>query len=194
MSNLKPARILLLDDENEIVDLCARVLRASYLVVKTSSPFEAVSFMDCGRTKIDLVVCDYNMPGMNGAEFVSQIRRLGIKTPVMLYTGMVLEQKEHQLEKFTRVLMKPFDAHQLREEVSASLSSAAHEAQVYHQYSGIKPHLEMATENLISFLKNRGICDPSMLDPEKALQILGPGQEYKIFLSWFYLNELSSRI
>jgi CheY-like chemotaxis protein len=192
--SIKLSRILLLDDESEIVELCANVLRKNYLVVKTNSPFEAVSFMDAGRHMIDLVICDYTMPGMNGAEFVDKIRNHGVTTPVILYTGRVADWAPREFDKFVKILEKPFGGEKLLSEVAGVLAAIQRESDVYKRFRGIIPHLNISLKNLEIFLKGRGIENPTDINPQKALKKFGTGEAYNIFLSWHYLHELRSKI
>jgi len=192
--SFKLSRILLLDDESEIVELCAKVLRKNYLVVKTSSPFEAVSFMDAGRHMIDLVICDYVMPGMNGAEFVDKIRNQGVTTPVILYTGRVADWEPREFDKFVKILEKPFGGEKLLSEVAAVLVAIQGGTDVYRRFRGIIPHLNISLESLESFLKGRGVESLSDITPQKALKKFGTGEAYNIFLSWHYLHELRSKV
>jgi two-component system chemotaxis response regulator CheY len=188
------SRILLLDDENEVVDLCAKFLQRHHLVVKTSSPFEAVSFMDAGRYMIDLVICDYFMPGMTGGEFVDQIRALGIMTPIILCTGRVADGKKEEFGKFVRVLEKPFGSENLLSAVSEALAARGADGSVRHRLHAILPHLNSSLAELEKFLVEQGLEHSLSALPEKALETLGPGQTYQVFLSWYHLKNLRARI
>lgn len=192
--SLRLPRILLLDDESEIVDLCANVLKRHYLVVKTSSPFEAVSFMDAGRQMIDLVICDYSMPGMNGTEFVDKIRANGIKTPVILYSGMIASRASREFDKFVKVLEKPFGGDKLMAEVSSVLEEIRRESDGHEKLQGIVPHLDASIERLEVFLRGRGLDLPLDGSPSRAIEKLGEGEAYNVFLSWHYLNEARMKI
>jgi len=37
---------------------------------------------------VDLVIVDYQMPGMNGCEVAQAMRTLGLRTPIILFSGM----------------------------------------------------------------------------------------------------------
>ena len=58
---------------------------------------------------MDLILSDYDMPGMNGAEFLYNIRSQGINTPFILYTSNTHDEVDanvfkqnsvHYLSKF----------------------------------------------------------------------------------------------
>jgi CheY-like chemotaxis protein len=86
-SNRTPhARILILDDNS--FGLCARkgVLRElGHEIVTSSSPREALNI--CAGQTFDLIVTVYRMPGMDGVEFIRQLRQQGIQAPVVLISG-----------------------------------------------------------------------------------------------------------
>jgi len=85
--------------------------RAGYKIFKASSGMEALKYFD--SNKIDLVVTDYNMPGMNGPELIQNIRNLpGYQTvPIIMLTAQKSEEekKEAQDAGILAWVQKPFD-------------------------------------------------------------------------------------
>ncbi|MGE5205336.1 MAG: sigma-54-dependent transcriptional regulator [Chlamydiota bacterium] len=84
-----------------------------------------------GKEKIDLVVTDFRLPGMNGLDFLQAIKRVNASLPVVMMTayGSVESAveamkmgasdyvlKPFSLEEMTLVVRKELDAHNLREE------------------------------------------------------------------------------
>ncbi len=84
-----------------------------------------------GQERIDLVVTDFRLPGMNGLEFLQAIKRANASLPVVMMTayGSVESAveamkmgasdyvlKPFSLEEMTLVVRKELDAHNLREE------------------------------------------------------------------------------
>lgn len=187
----KVPRVLLLDDEGDIVDLCADALRDQYHVVKTSSPFEAVSLMDAGRDMIDLVICDYSMPGLNGVEFIQKLRELGIQTPAILYSGGDIDDTS---DEFMKVLEKPFRPKRLLDEVHKAIHSIRQDQMLHKKFRGILTHLDVSLDNLERVLVGRKHSDFHTLNAETALSRFGQGEDYNIFMAWFYLNELRNKI
>lgn len=67
-------RILLVDDEQNVLNALCRELQSDYAVEAFSDPHEALQ--RCQTTRFDLALVDYKMPQMNGAEFLSQFGKL----------------------------------------------------------------------------------------------------------------------
>lgn len=68
--------ILLVDDSATILLSISNILaKAGYGTEKASSAEEALRKLQ-GGLKIDLLITDLNMPGMNGIELIKEIRKL----------------------------------------------------------------------------------------------------------------------
>ena len=68
--------IMLVDDSATILLSISNILtKAGYAVEKASNAAEGLSKFQSGL-KIDLLITDLNMPGMNGIEFIKQVRTL----------------------------------------------------------------------------------------------------------------------
>jgi len=86
---LRPERlnILCVDDEERPLTLRRTVLeKAGYDVLTASSAAEALSIVDSRH--IDLVLSDYLMPGLTGAELSRQIKMKKPGLPVILFSGV----------------------------------------------------------------------------------------------------------
>jgi two-component system chemotaxis response regulator CheY len=69
-------RILLVDDSATILLSMSQVLsRAGYQVDQASSGAVALQALSAGGAP-DLIITDYNMPGMNGVELIKAVRQL----------------------------------------------------------------------------------------------------------------------
>jgi DNA-binding NtrC family response regulator len=79
--------ILLVDDEVQILEVLTEILtRFGYKVISRLDARSALSVIHAGTT-IDLVITDYRMPGMNGAELIISLRKLVPAVPVIMLTG-----------------------------------------------------------------------------------------------------------
>jgi two-component system chemotaxis response regulator CheY len=68
--------ILLVDDSATILLSISNILsKAGYAVEKAPNANEGLNKFKAG-TKVDLLITDLNMPGMNGIEFIKEVRKL----------------------------------------------------------------------------------------------------------------------
>jgi len=128
-----PARLLLAEDDFELRELLACVLRADghevveardgnelwALLAPDGAPDSALSF--------SLVVSDVHMPGLTAFEVLLRLQRASSGTPVILITAFGDPTTHfHALHLgASRVLDKPFDFDELREAVHQTLHHSA---------------------------------------------------------------------
>ncbi len=81
-----PARVLIVDDEKDFVEMFSLRLQAQGEKVSTAySGKEALTVL--GQTTIDVVILDIRMPGMDGIDTLKQIKMLFPLVEVILLTG-----------------------------------------------------------------------------------------------------------
>ena len=71
----------------------------------------------------DLLVVDYAMPGMNGAELIEKVREAVGELPVILATGYADMAEVGRVLGTRSILIKPFDISTLADAVTAALSA-----------------------------------------------------------------------
>jgi CheY-like chemotaxis protein len=114
------ATILLVDDDNAVREVTASMLRElGYAVLEIGSGGAALDLLE-GDTKIDLIVLDFVMPGMNGAELARQIHSKFSTLPVLFVTGYA----DKTLAEIgdARLVKKPFVGDELANKVHAALA------------------------------------------------------------------------
>ena len=85
---VKVFRVLLVDDNRNGLLARKSVLEEhGYQVTAYSSPHDALAEF-CEQT-YDLVVTDYRMPRMNGAQLIAEMRLITPKIPIVLISGVV---------------------------------------------------------------------------------------------------------
>ena len=114
-------KILIVDDEASIRDLCARILGQSYELAAAGDGPSAIRLATTFAP--DLLLTDLKMPGMNGLEAARQIVSGSPEIAVVVMTGFsefdsLLETVRFGVNGF---LMKPFSADDLRKTVEESL-------------------------------------------------------------------------
>jgi FixJ family two-component response regulator len=81
-------RVLLLDDDREILEICNEVLSTQGFDVSTfDDPMKALKALIEGQ-RTDVIITDFRMPGMNGLQFLEQLKLEGILTPTVMFTGV----------------------------------------------------------------------------------------------------------
>jgi len=89
--------VLYVDDEQAIVFLMKRLLeRQGYRVSAFTDPQEALAAVRAYPDQFDLVVTDYNMPGMSGLEVAQALREICPDLPVVLASGYITEELRAQ--------------------------------------------------------------------------------------------------
>lgn len=121
----RPPLILVCEDEPHIRHIVVVKLRESGLeVMEGRDGSEGLRHADL-RTP-DLVITDFQMPGMSGLEMAQELKRRDAtaKTPVLMLTarGYVLSQDELAKTNVVQVIGKPFGVRQLLGRVADILS------------------------------------------------------------------------
>jgi two-component system, cell cycle sensor histidine kinase and response regulator CckA len=86
-------RILYLDDDEAMVFLSTRLLeRKGFRVSPFSSQQEALDALRATPGAFDVVVSDYNMPGMSGIDVAIEVRTIRDDLPIIIASGFVDEE------------------------------------------------------------------------------------------------------
>ncbi|MBI2248292.1 MAG: response regulator, partial [Armatimonadetes bacterium] len=118
---LPKAKILVVDDEAGILDLCTRILQQSYEIA--TAPDGPAAIAAARGSPPDLLLTDIRMPGMTGLEAAKRIVEAHPEVSVVVMTGFsefdtLLETVRLGVSGF---LMKPFTPEDLRKTVEESL-------------------------------------------------------------------------
>jgi putative AdoMet-dependent methyltransferase len=115
-------RILLVDDEPDILNVCQRILETDgYQVEPVQSGDAALEQMK--RQSFDLMVTDIRMPGMDGLELVQAVKQVAPHIPCVIMTGfstMDITVKALKLG-VDEYVIKPFAPEELKIAVGKAL-------------------------------------------------------------------------
>lgn len=113
-----PKKILVVDDDLEIVELVRKRLEANQYDVLTASDGVA-GFSLAQEHKPDLIVLDVVMPNMDGYTFVQELRRNEVlkKTPIIVITAKSDMETLFLSEGVDHCLIKPIQTNQFLEKV-----------------------------------------------------------------------------
>jgi signal transduction histidine kinase len=78
-------RILIVDDEPYVLDICRRILEENYAVEIVSSGLEAIQLAQ--NNTFDLLLTDIKMPGIDGLETARELKRLNAEIVCVTMTG-----------------------------------------------------------------------------------------------------------
>jgi len=111
----KTNNILLVDDEKSILfSLKAALSKEGYQVKSAENPEEAIRLIEPGAFQV--IISDYNMPGMNGMEFLQHVKQIDPEAVFILMTAYGSEKlaieamKQGAYDYFS----KPFDIDEMR--------------------------------------------------------------------------------
>lgn len=119
---MSKAMIVIVEDEEDILELLEYNLQ--------KEGYETVGFLDTKTVtqlleeeQVDLLLMDRNLPGVEGSEFVEELRRKGVQTPVIYLSA---KNKESDIEDgFNRgaddYITKPFSPREVSMRVKAVL-------------------------------------------------------------------------
>lgn len=104
--------VFLVEDEPVLADILRRIIAGlGYQVKAFTDAIEAWRFFMVHADRFDLAILDHNMPAITGIELAARIHQLQAKLPIILLTGMGIEQLRREAEKASvRTLMnKPLN-------------------------------------------------------------------------------------
>jgi CheY-like chemotaxis protein len=120
--------ILVVDDEPQIVKVCARLLRRfGYEVLTASGGREAIELVHRFGAKISLVLLDMTMPEMSGRQTYETLQKIMPGLKVLLCSGCSIEGQAQELldRGCNGFIQKPFEAVALSAKVREILEQPA---------------------------------------------------------------------
>ncbi|MCA8959799.1 MAG: response regulator [Planctomycetes bacterium] len=114
-------KVLIVDDSKVMRAMIKRALDSSSLEVETIEAGDGAEALTKVAEGPNLILCDWNMPNMNGVEFVRALRELPNDTPVLMVTTETHFSKKQEATNAgaNGFLAKPFTPEQLAEQIQA---------------------------------------------------------------------------
>ena len=116
-------RVLLVDDDTTLLKSLSRTLESMGLDVETCSCIAEARIL-LRKLEFDCILCDHNMPGGNGLDFLEEASKSHPNTDRYMLSGMVagLEVAEKWARDIgvKKIFSKPFNAEQIAAELGAS--------------------------------------------------------------------------
>ncbi len=151
--------LLYVDDEPELLDLCKLFLEreGGFSVVTVTSAREGLLLLKEGM--IDAIVSDYQMPVMDGIEFLKQVRMEFADIPFILFTGKGREEVVIQAinNGADFYLQKGGDPRAQFSELSHKIRQAFRRKKAEEELRMMKSTVSNAAEGILWINKNGGI-------------------------------------
>jgi DNA-binding NtrC family response regulator len=111
---------VVVDDESDIVNQIKRSLEAvdGFKVCTFTDPFAALERFNSDLKDHRIIISDIRMPGMNGYEFVKQVKKINPKVKIILMSSFEIEDSKEFLNTLPGVdidafIQKPFSLNTL---------------------------------------------------------------------------------
>lgn len=165
--------ILIVEDEEDILELLEYTLQKDgYETIGFLSVNEKVEKV-LDEEKIDLILMDRNLPGIDGTTFINQIRKKGYNSPVIYLTAK--DKDEDIIEGFESYaddyITKPFNIKEMLARVKAVIRRSSNDVDILkvrditYKASNKKFYIEneqvelthLEHDLLLEFIKNKDI-------------------------------------
>jgi CheY-like chemotaxis protein len=121
--------VLLVDDDAMVMDIGSQFLkRLGYTVLSAPGGQEALALFKQASDRIDGLLLDFIMPGMDGLETMQQVRKIRPDVKIIITSGYTRQQIE---DRFARIdppdgfIQKPFEMKALQEKLHDVFSGPA---------------------------------------------------------------------
>jgi PAS domain S-box-containing protein len=122
--SFRRAMVLLVDDDNDVRAAAAGMLRyAGHDVIEAANGREALDCLGREGDRIDLMIVDFVMPGMNGIEVARRVRLSRPGLPILFVTGFANTAALAAQTNSDLILSKPFRTTELVAKIEEALRS-----------------------------------------------------------------------
>jgi len=156
-------KILVVEDDTELNQLfCRTLVRNGYVAYGVPDAVKAFDLLE--KENVDLIISDVMMPGMDGFEFVRQLRDAKMTLPVMMITAKsdIKDKQSGFLSGADDYMVKPVDLQEMLLRVQALLRRA-----------------KSVSERKLSFGNTQLFYDTWQVEDAKGSQVL-PQKEFQL--------------
>ncbi len=121
----KPGKTILVVDDEEIIRITAKSLLncIGYTSILCSNGKDAVERFKLSGNEIDLVLIDMIMPGLDGAETISQLRKINPLLPAVISSGYSESSIQNLVDnRYTFSIQKPYTLSELKQKLAIVFS------------------------------------------------------------------------
>jgi len=119
---MKRQKILIVDDDQSVSTVVKIALEDVYDVTAANSAIRALQYLT--ERKVDLIILDINMPGINGIDALGEIKKGHPETVVVMLTSYASTENIQKATSFGAYgfISKPFDLDSLRNYIDAAFN------------------------------------------------------------------------
>lgn len=115
-------KIMIVDDDPNIVELVKKILELEgYESIGMTNPKEALTFIDKKWKELDVIICDYMMPDMDGLDFIKNIRKNPLYNNIKIIMLTAIDAfdiiKQSMILGVKDYIIKPFDPQEIIEAI-----------------------------------------------------------------------------
>jgi len=104
--------VLIVDDERAVLKILRTMLAkiGVHQILAARDGLEATHFLDECSDKINVIICDWNMPNMNGLELLKKVRSRHPDMAFVMLTGSATHDAVREVKRLniTAFIAKPF--------------------------------------------------------------------------------------
>ena len=118
-------KILVVEDDTSLKNLfCKTLIKNNYQPFGAENAEKALEILD--NESMDLIITDIMMPGIDGFEFIKQLREAHIEIPVLIITAKsdIMDKQTGFLAGADDYMVKPIDIYEMLLRVNALLRRA----------------------------------------------------------------------
>lgn len=115
--------VLIVDDDEEVLELVAELLREVYRVSTAASGRTALDLL-AADSSIDCIVLDLMMPQMSGEELAAELQQRGVSTPVLVASARSDTAQVAKLIGARDFVTKPYQTKVLIEKINGICGGA----------------------------------------------------------------------
>ena len=128
-ASLDGLNVLVVDDDEAMRMLICRMLRRMKIehIREAAGAEQALELLSAGPSGVNIVICDWNMPGMSGMDLFKQVHANRPKLPFLMLTGRadldsVVAAKKAGVHGY---IVKPISPAELKTKIAFLLSGGA---------------------------------------------------------------------
>jgi len=173
-------RTLILDDDPVYLRLAAKMLKEDFTVYTALCP--SVAFDLLSKERIDVLICDFYLPEMNGVEVVKKVKELHPETDVIMISGS--PENEHIVEAFSLGVIdffqKPFEYKPLKISIErtkkfVALKKKSKQIEQYNSFLSQKLNKDNSVEIIA--------CSKVMQQVRKTMSELAKSDDVSVLIS-----------